>query len=109
MASGETGHATGKYTGTGAAQDVALPFAPKIVIIVNRTDSIVAIKSNMQPAENHTQIAQNGAITQITTEGVTIPEPQAVPVAAGENNKFSLGTNAGVNAADKDCMYMAWE
>ena len=116
MASGETGHATGKYTGTGAAKDVALPFAPKIVIIVNLTDSIIGIKTDKQPAANHTQIAANGTISQITSEGVTIPDPPGTatlpPTAAplpADIWKFSLGTNAGVNGSAKDCMYMAWE
>ena len=109
MGSGVNATATGKYAGTGAAQDVKLPFAPKAVLIVNLTDSIVAIKSNRQADENHTQIAQNGAITQVTTEGITIPETEAATKAAlADFAKFSLGTDAGVNASGKDCMFIAF-
>lgn len=108
MGSGNREVATGRYTGTGAAKNVALSFAPKVVIIINETDKIVSIKNNRQPVANHTQIAANGTITQITTEGVTIPEP-----ASGDAHsafaKFSLGTNAGVNGSAKECSYMAFE
>lgn len=83
-------------------------FAPKAVIILNLTDDIVSFKTDKQPDENHTQIAKNGAITQITSEGVTIPEPQAAGVEAlGDFAKFTLGTNAGVNGSAKDCAYLA--
>jgi len=109
MASGETGHVTGKYTGNGTSQDIALSFAPKIVVVMNVTDNIIAIKSKQQANGKHTQIAAAGTISQIATGGISIPDQQPVPAPAGDSWKFSVGDNAGVNAADKECLFMAWE
>jgi hypothetical protein len=108
MSSGVKNIKTGNYTGTGAAKEVALGFAPKMILFLNLTDDIVSFKTDKQADENHTQIAKSGAITQVTTEGVTIPEPQAAGVAdLGDFAKFVLGTNAGVNGADKAMVFMA--
>lgn len=119
MGSGNREIGTGRYAGTGAAKHINLQIVPKVVIVLNETDDIVAIKNNKQAAGVHTQIAKNGAITQITSEGITIPDPApGLPFNdyTDEDSvlhegfaKFSLGTNAGVNGSGKECSYMAFE
>jgi hypothetical protein len=101
--------ATGSYVGTGAAKSVALPFNPAVIIILNRTDNIISIKSNQDLPGTHRQIAANGAISEIATEGVSIPDIVAGPASVADFFKFTLGTAAGVNGATKECSYIAWE
>jgi len=109
MASGETGHASGKYVGNGTAQDIALPFAPKIIEIINLTDNVIAKKNKEQADGVHTQIATDGTISQIASGGISIPDQEAVPEPPSDFWKFSVGDNAGVNTEDSVCLWNAWE
>jgi len=107
MSSGVAKVATGNYKGTGAALEVKLPFAPKAVVIIDKTTPNMSVKSDQMPAGVHFDATGDA---MIATEGISIPEQ----VAAGRGTvadffKFSLGTDVTVNKLNDEYTFIALE
>lgn len=78
--------AAGTVAGTGASLDVVCPFDPAVVIILNETDGSVHIATPTTGAAKGMSI--KAAAAWMATVGITIGD-----------KKFTLGTNADLNAA----------
>lgn len=87
---------SGTVTGTGAALDVATPFDPAVVMLVNETQGVLAVK--MPGQTGATALTQKaGATTAAAAASITL-----------DTGKFTLGTNADVNTAADVIRWTAW-
>lgn len=77
----------GSVVGTGAALDVALDFDPAVVILIDETQNVVAIKHPGQPTDEATTIKA----------AVVGSVPATITLGALGEKKFTIGTNADVN------------
>ena len=111
MASGANQVSTGNYTGTGVAQDIALPFAPKVVIVINKTSNIISVKTKEMAGDSNTKIITDGTISTQAADGLTIPDqvPAGGGVGLAAVAKFNAGSDDSVNKDDDELTYIAFE
>ena len=97
MASGTTSK-TGQYVGDGAARDIPLPFNPSYVRIVSVTENAIT--------EQTAELADGESIQTTIAASIAVLASEGITLSAG---KFSIGTDAKINTAASNYVWLAIE
>lgn len=93
--------ASGSVTGTGAAIEIATPFAPGVVLLFNRTAPAMAFKSPGMAGDDCIKQVTAGTLSYITSNGITLG-------ITGTNKGFTIGTDADINTAAEVVEWVAF-
>lgn len=96
--------ATGTVTGTGAALNVELGFAPKFIILINETDPGMFMWSDQMADAEMAKLTDAPALTFPTANGISAYSGTAATEGAG----FTIGADADMNAASDVIHYVAF-
>lgn len=91
---------SGSVTGTGAAIEVATPFDPAVVILINRTAPALMIKTPGMAGDDSFKAITAGTLSYVTANGITLSR------AGGKG--FTIGTDADLNTAAEVVEYIAF-
>lgn len=96
--------AVGEYAGTGAAQDVVLPFDPLFVLICGIDNTVASVAVAFATTDGQTA-AKSMKLTGAPT--VALIGANGVVCGTAGQKKFSLGSDASINENGKKYSYIA--
>ncbi len=89
---------TGQYVGDAAARDIPLPFNPAYVRIVSVTENAIT--------EQTEELADGESLQTTIAASIAVLGSQGITLGVG---KFSIGTDAKINTAASNYVWIAIE